>query len=194
MHDQNCTFADMKIIETPISGLLEIEPRVFGDERGYFFESYNREAFVNAGITEEFVQDNQSLSAKGVLRGLHFQNPPHAQGKLVRVIQGAVLDVAVDIRKGSPTYGHYHKVLLSGANKKMFWVPPGFAHGFLTLEDDTIFAYKCSGLYNKESEGSIVWNDPDIGIDWGVENPAVSEKDRHAPGFRELNSNFHFDE
>lgn len=182
----------MKIIETHIPGLVEVDPTVFGDERGYFFESYNKKAFTDAGITEEFVQDNQSLSAKGVLRGLHFQNPPHAQGKLVRVIKGSVLDVAVDIRKGSPTYGQYHKVLLSEENKKMFWVPPGFAHGFLTLEDNTIFAYKCTDFYNKESEGSIAWNDPQLGIDWGVDDPNVSAKDREAPGFNELNSNFQY--
>lgn len=182
----------MKIIETHIPGLVEIDPTVFGDERGYFFESYNKKALAEAGITEEFVQDNQSLSAKGVLRGLHFQNPPYAQGKLVRVIKGSVLDVAVDIRKGSPTYGQHHKVLLSEDNKKMFWVPPGFAHGFLTLEDDTIFAYKCTDLYNKESEGSIAWNDPQLGIDWGVDDPNVSAKDREAPGFNELNSNFQY--
>ncbi len=189
---QNCIFARMKIIETHIPGLIEIEPNIFGDERGYFYESYNKDAFVKAGITAEFVQDNQSLSSKGVLRGLHFQNPPHAQGKLVRVIHGSVLDVAVDIRVGSPTYGKHHKVILSGENKKMFWVPPGFAHGFLTLEDDTIFAYKCTGMYNKESEGSINWNDPTLKIDWNVENPSVSGKDKEAPGFMELKSNFHF--
>lgn len=182
----------MKIIETPIPGLLEIEPKVFGDERGYFYESYNKQAFAEVGIIEEFVQDNQSLSSRGVLRGLHFQNPPFAQGKLVRVIRGAVLDVAVDIRRNSPTYGKHYSVKLSGENKKMFWVPPGFAHGFLTLEDDTIFAYKCSNLYNKESEGSILWNDPDLRIEWGIENPAVSAKDAEAPRFNELQSNFHF--
>lgn len=182
----------MKVLKTPIPGLLEIEPAVFGDDRGYFYESYNKAAFEKAGITEEFVQDNQSMSTRGVLRGLHFQNPPYAQGKLVRVIQGSVIDVAVDIRQGSPTYGQHHKVLLSGANKKMFWVPPGFAHGFVTLEDDTIFAYKCSGLYNKESEGSINWNDQDLGIDWGVNDPNVSAKDKDAPGFNELNSKFTF--
>lgn len=182
----------MKIIETHIPGLIEIEPNVFGDDRGYFYESYNKDAFAEAGITAEFVQDNQSFSTKGVLRGLHFQNPPYSQGKLVRVIQGSVLDVAVDIRVGSPTYGKHHKVILSGENKKMFWVPPGFAHGFLTLEDDTIFAYKCTGMYNKESEGSIYWNDPTLKIDWNVENPSVSGKDKEAPGFMELKSNFHF--
>lgn len=180
----------MKITTTPIQGLLEIEPAVFGDDRGYFYESYNREKFFEAGIDHEFVQDNQSLSSKGVLRGLHFQNPPFAQGKLVRVISGSVLDVAVDIRKESPTYGQYHSVVLSGENKKMFWIPPGFAHGFLTLEDNTIFAYKCTNLYNKESEGAVKWDDSDLGINWGIENPNVSEKDINAPAFSELKTQF----
>lgn len=182
----------MNIIETPIPGLLEIVPKVFGDDRGYFYESYNKALFENFGIDLEFVQDNQSLSNKGVLRGLHFQNPPYAQGKLVRVIQGAVLDVVVDIRKGSPTYGKHHKVLLSGENKLMFWVPPGFAHGFATLEDQTIFSYKCTNLYNKESEGSVLWNDPALGIDWGVENPLLSEKDKEAKPLADLQTQFLF--
>ncbi len=182
----------MKIIETPIPGLLEIEPSVFGDERGYFFESYNKKAFADIGITDEFVQDNQSLSARGVLRGLHFQNPPYAQGKLVRVIRGAVIDVALDIRSGSPTYGQHYAVELSGSNKKMFWVPPGFAHGFATLEDDTIFAYKCTNTYNKESEGSVLWNDPELAIDWGLKNPSLSEKDKLAPPLSQLRSKFYY--
>ena len=182
----------MKVHETPIPGLLEIEPQVFGDERGYFYESYNLEKFRDAGIGDSFVQDNQSKSSRGVLRGLHFQNPPYAQGKLVRVIQGSVIDVAVDIRKGSPTYGAHHKVLLTGDNKKMFWIPPGFAHGFATLEDDTIFAYKCTGGYNKESEGSVRWNDPELNIEWSLDDPSLSEKDREAPLFADLNSQFEF--
>ena len=182
----------MNIIETAIPGLLEIEPRVFGDTRGYFYESYNKEIFQKAGIDLEFVQDNQSLSAKGVLRGLHFQNPPHAQGKLVRVISGSVLDVAVDIRQGSPTYGQHHKVVLSGENKKMFWIPPGFAHGFLTLSPDTIFAYKCTNLYNKESEGAVLWNDSQLNIDWGIDSPIVSEKDQNAAPFSELKTKFSY--
>lgn len=180
----------MKMLETPISGLLELEPVVFGDDRGYFFESYSLEKFREAGINAAFVQDNQSKSSAGVLRGLHFQNPPFAQGKLVRVIQGSVLDVAVDIRKGSPTYGQHHKVILTGENKKMFWIPPGFAHGFATLIDGTIFAYKCSGAYNKESEGSIRWNDPDLRIDWEIDHPSLSDKDREAPLFTSLDSQF----
>lgn len=182
----------MQIIETQIPGLLEIIPRVFGDERGYFYESYNKGAFQNVGVNLEFVQDNQSLSNRGVLRGLHFQNPPFAQGKLVRVIQGAVLDVVVDIRKGSPTYGQHHKVKLTGENKLMFWVPPGFAHGFATLEDNTIFSYKCTQLYNKESEGAVLWNDPDLAIDWGLENPLLSEKDQEARPLSELKTQFTF--
>ena len=182
----------MKVHETGIAGLLEIEPVVFGDERGYFYETYNLLKFRDAGIGDEFVQDNQSKSSAGVLRGLHFQNPPHAQGKLVRVIHGSVLDVAVDIRKGSPTYGQYHKVLLSEENKKMFWIPPGFAHGFATLENDTIFAYKCTGFYNKESEGSVRWNDPELNIDWGIDQPSLSDKDREAPLLASLDSQFEY--
>jgi dTDP-4-dehydrorhamnose 3,5-epimerase len=182
----------MKIIPTHIPDLVEIEPTVFGDARGYFFESYNKEAFHALGITDEFVQDNQSLSNKGVLRGLHFQNPPYAQGKLVRVITGAVLDIALDIRLGSPTYGEHHKVLLTAENKKMFWVPPGFAHGFVTLEDNTIFSYKCTNLYNKEAEGSVLWNDPALQIDWKIEAPLLSAKDVEAPRFDTLKSNFHY--
>lgn len=182
----------MQILKTPIPGLLEIEPRIFGDQRGYFFESYNQKAFAEAGIDVDFVQDNQSLSGKDVLRGLHFQAPPYEQGKLVRVIHGAVLDVVVDIRKGSPTYGQHHKVLLSAKNKKTFWIPPGFAHGFLTLEDETIFFYKCTGFYNKESEGSVRWNDPHLNIDWEVKLPQLSPKDEQAPLFKELKSPFSY--
>lgn len=180
----------MKLITTPIEGLVEIEPAVFGDERGYFFESYNKEKFHEAGLAMDFLQDNQSKSKAGVLRGLHFQNPPFAQGKLVRVITGAVLDVAVDIRKNSPTYGKYHLVELTEENKKMFYIPPGFAHGFLTLRDETIFAYKCTNVYNKESEGSVRWDDPEIGIPWDVKDAQLSEKDKVAPFLVELDSKF----
>ena len=134
----------MTIQETSIQDLLIIQPRIFADDRGYFYESYNKKIFLKLGLDLNFVQDNQSLSQKGVLRGLHFQNPPFAQGKLVRVIQGSVLDVVVDIRSNSPTYGQHEKVILSGENKTMFWIPPGFAHGFITLEDNTIFTYKCT--------------------------------------------------
>ena len=180
----------MEIIKTKIDGLLIIKPRVFEDERGYFFESWSKEAFKNNGIEIDFVQDNQSFSSKGVLRGLHFQNPPFSQGKLVRVIQGSVLDVAVDIRKDSPTYGEHVSVLLSGENKTMFWIPPGFAHGFSTLEDNTIFSYKCSGIYNKESEGSLMWNDSDLKIDWQIENAIISEKDQNSDHFKNFKTQF----
>lgn len=176
----------MRIITTPIEGLLEIEPAVFQDARGYFFESWNEQKFRAAGLDFRFVQDNESCSEKGVLRGLHFQVAPHAQGKLVRVVRGAVLDVAVDIRPNSATYGQHHALVLSAENKKQFWIPPGFAHGFLTLEDNTIFAYKCTDYYHKDSERSLLWNDPALGIDWGIENPNLSDKDRVAPTLLEL--------
>ncbi|MEM9023011.1 MAG: dTDP-4-dehydrorhamnose 3,5-epimerase [Bacteroidota bacterium] len=180
----------MKVIPTALEGLVELQPRVFEDPRGYFFESYNAAVFTENGIDVAFHQDNQSLSQKGVLRGLHFQNPPHAQGKLVRVIKGAVLDVSVDIRKGSSTYGQHAAITLTESQKNMIWIPPGFAHGFLTLEDETIFAYKCSGFYNKEAEGGLRWDDPDLHIDWGVTDPLVSEKDRQHPFFRDFSSLF----
>lgn len=176
----------MEIRDTPIAGLKIVQPKVWGDARGHFFESYSEAAFKEAGLPTDFVQDNQSLSAKGILRGLHFQKPPYAQGKLVRVIKGAVLDVVVDLRSSSPTYGQHHSIELNEDNKTMFWVPPGFAHGFLTLADDTIFVYKVTGLYNKESEGGLLWNDPALGIDWGIENPLLSDKDRIQPLLSEL--------
>lgn len=182
----------MKIIKTPIPDLLVIEPNVFNDQRGYFFESYNQERYFNIEMNMLFVQDNESKSGKDVLRGLHFQKPPFAQGKLVRVIQGKVLDVAVDIRKGSPTYGHYHAVELDSVSKKMFYIPEGFAHGFLTLEDDTIFSYKCTNYYNKESEGSILWSDETIGVKWDVENPILSDKDKEGPLLKDFQSPFNF--
>jgi dTDP-4-dehydrorhamnose 3,5-epimerase len=180
----------MEIIKTGIPDLLIIQPRVFEDERGYFFESYSKKAFEENGIKAEFVQDNQSLSHTGVLRGLHFQNPPHAQGKLVRAIKGAILDVAVDIRKNSPTYGKHLSIELNESNKTMLWIPEGFAHGFLTLADHTIFSYKCTNLYNKASEGSISWNDPDLDIDWKVKDPILSEKDKLPSPFRSFESRF----
>lgn len=176
----------MKIIPTKIADLFLIQPDVFPDERGYFFESYQEDKFRALGIQAKFVQDNESLSQKGVLRGLHFQRPPFAQGKLVRVVTGSVLDVAVDIRKDSPTYGHWVKAGLSAANKLMMWIPEGFAHGFLVLEDNTIFQYKCTNYYNRESEGGIIWNDPDLAIDWGVTEPLVSEKDLKGVRFKDL--------
>jgi dTDP-4-dehydrorhamnose 3,5-epimerase len=181
----------MNIIETKLSGLLLIEPNVFEDSRGYFLESYNIETFKNVGIEVNFIQDNQSLSCKGTLRGLHFQNPPYAQVKLVRAVTGSIIDVAVDIRKGSKTYGQYYSVNLTGENKKMLYIPEGFAHGFLTLEDNTIVQYKCSNLYDKESEGGIIWNDPDIGIDWQLTiEPIISEKDKNNKNFKKVNSKF----
>lgn len=180
----------MELIETLIDGLLILKPRVFHDERGYFFESYNQQIFTSLGIKERFVQDNQSFSKKGVVRGLHFQNPPHAQAKLVRVIRGSVLDVAVDLRKNSKTYGKYHAVELSGDNNLQFFIPVGFAHGFVALEDDTVFAYKCSRLYNKESEGSIRFDDPVLDIDWKIEQLIVNEKDLQATSFSDFKSMF----
>ena len=180
----------MEVIKTPIEGLLVIKPRIFEDDRGHFFESWRNDSFKNIGLDLNFVQDNQSLSHKGVLRGLHFQNPPFAQGKLVRVIKGAVVDVAVDIRKNSPTYGQHFAVELSEENKTVFWIPPGFAHGFVTLKDDTIFTYKCTVVYNKESEGALIWNDEDLNIDWRVENPLVSDKDMVAGNFNNFTTQF----
>ena len=180
----------MEIVKTPIEGLLVIKPKIFTDDRGYFFESWSKVAFEKEGLHLNFVQNNQSLSAKDVLRGLHFQNPPFAQGKLVSVIKGAVLDVVVDIRKNSATFGKHFSLVLTGENKTSFWIPPGFAHGFITLEEDTIFSYKCTEVYNKQSEGSIMWNDKDLNIDWGIENPNVSEKDAISNTFAQLQSKF----
>ncbi len=169
----------MNIVETAISGLLIIEPRVFGDARGFFMETWNAHAFTEAGLDLTFVQDNHSRSQKGVLRGLHFQKPG-AQGKLVRVTRGAVFDVAVDLRASSPTFGEWVGVELSAANHRMFWVPEGFAHGFLTLEDDTDFLYKCTAPYAPQSEHTLAWDDPAVGIEWplGGLEPLISDKDR----------------
>jgi dTDP-4-dehydrorhamnose 3,5-epimerase len=182
----------MKITTTAIEGLLIIEPRIFPDDRGYFYESYNKQKFAEAGITADFVQDNQSFSQKGTLRGMHGQAEPYAQGKLVRVLQGRVLDVAVDIRKNSPTYGKHVSVELSGDNHLQFWVPPGFLHGFVTLEDDTIFTYKVTNFYHKESEIGVLWNDPSLAIGWGVDEKSVllSPKDELLPSFADFKSPF----
>ncbi|MDG1333078.1 MAG: dTDP-4-dehydrorhamnose 3,5-epimerase [Crocinitomicaceae bacterium] len=180
----------MTITKTAIEGLLILEPRVFKDDRGLFFESFNEKLFNEAAGPIHFIQDNQSVSKKGVLRGLHFQNNPHAQGKLVRVAQGAVIDVAVDIRKESPTYGQHVAVELTAENNKQFWIPEGFAHGFVALEDNTIFCYKCTDYYAPDCEGSLLWNDPDLNIDWGIENPLVSEKDKVATKFTIFASSF----
>jgi len=179
------------LIETNhIEGLLVIKPDVFEDQRGYFFESYNEEKFRQLGIDMKFLQDNESKSGKGVLRGLHFQVPPYEQGKLVRVIKGAVLDVAVDLRKSAPTYGQWASIELSEKNKWMYWIPAGFAHGFLTLEENTIFFYKCTQVYHKESERGIFWNDTDLRIQWGKDQPLISEKDKTAGKFRDFVSPF----
>ena len=180
----------MNITKTDIQGLIIIEPQIFKDSRGCFFESWNAKKFKQLGISEDFVQDNQSVSSKGVLRGLHFQNPPYAQAKLVRVIEGSVLDVVVDLRKNSPTYGKHVSVILSEENNKSFFIPKGFAHGFLSLEDNTVFNYKCSDYYNKESEGSLLWNDEDLKIDWQIDNPLVSEKDLQADLFKNFKTKF----
>lgn len=168
----------MNIIETALPGVLIIEPRVFGDSRGFFMETWNAAAFAGAGLDLDFVQDNHSRSQKGVLRGLHFQNPG-PQGKLVRVTQGAVFDVAVDLRASSPTFGQWVGAELSADNRRMLWVPEGFAHGFLTLTDDTDFLYKCTAPYAPQSEHTLAWNDPDVGIDWPVtgSEPIISDKD-----------------
>lgn len=181
----------MNIIKTKIGGVLIIEPKIFGDERGFFVETYNLDRYKEAGIKLRFVQDNLSSSAKGVLRGLHFQKDPFAQGKLVQVIKGRVLDVAVDIRKNSPTFGEYVSIELSGENKKQFWIAPGLAHGFLSLEDNTIFSYKCTNLYNPNVERGLMWNDKDLSIDWQlkenkIENPIISEKDMQNMSLNDL--------
>jgi dTDP-4-dehydrorhamnose 3,5-epimerase len=171
----------------PIGGLYEIQTKIFGDPRGYFFENYSERDFANAGISLPFVQDNQSKSGKGTLRGLHFQ-VKHPQGKLVRAIQGEVFDVAVDIRPGSPTRGKWHAAVLSGETQNQFYIPPGFAHGFLALSETVIFAYKCTDFYHPEDEGGIIWNDPLIGIVWpdlGTDF-ILSERDKKLPSWRNL--------
>lgn len=168
----------MNVIECAIPGPLILEPAVYGDERGFFMESWNRAAFLKAGLDLDFVQDNHSRSAKGVLRGLHFQNPV-PQGKLVRVSQGAVFDVAVDVRRSSPNFGKWAAVELSARNRRMFWIPEGFAHGFLSLEDDTDFLYKCTAPYAPQAEQTLAWDDPDVAIEWPLEGltALVSAKD-----------------
>ena len=180
----------MKITKTNIDGLIIIEPEIFKDDRGSFFESWNVKKFKEIGIDDRFVQDNQSNSSKGILRGLHFQKPPYAQAKLVRVIRGSVLDVAVDLRSNSSTYGKHYSIVLSAKNFKSFYIPKGFAHGFVALEDNTIFSYKCSEMYNKESEGCLMWNDQDLGIDWNINNPIISQKDMHGLYFKDFKSKF----
>jgi len=171
----------MKIIKTSLPGVVIVEPDVHGDARGYFFESYSKKRYESLGIgPEEFVQDNISFSARGVLRGLHFQHP-NPQGKLVHVLQGEVFDVAVDIRRGSPTFGKWVGDVLSSENRKQLYVPPDFAHGFVVLSETALYAYKCTDYYDRHAEASIAWNDPEIGIRWPVESPALSQKDLSAP-------------
>ncbi|EOR05098.1 dTDP-4-dehydrorhamnose 3,5-epimerase [Acinetobacter tandoii] len=182
----------MQVETTKIEGLLILQPNVFGDDRGWFMESFNQQQFAQAleklqQAVPTFVQDNHSFSQKGVLRGLHYQNAPYGQGKLVRVVQGRAWDAAVDIRPDSATYGQWVGVELSAENKTMFWIPEGFAHGFLALEDNTQFLYKTTNYYNKESEGAIIWNDPTLAIEWPlyeIENVLVSDKDNQANLFK----------
>ncbi len=174
----------MEFIKTEFEGLWIIKPKVFGDERGYFFESYNEIEFNKYLPKLNFVQDNQSLSNKGVLRGLHFQTSPFSQGKLIRVISGSVRDIALDIRPESKTFGKHFNFILSAGDKSMLYIPPGFAHGFLTLVDNTIFSYKCTEFYNKDAEKSILWNDPELAINWDIEHPILSEKDKFGISFK----------
>lgn len=189
----------MKVIKTSIPEVLIIETDVFGDHRGYFTETYNKKRYEEAGITTEFIQDNMSFSTvPGTIRGLHYQRAPYAQAKLVSCSRGKVIDVAVDIRKGSPTYGQYVSCELTAENHRQFFIPRGFAHGFLTLSDNVEFRYKCDNLYNKESEGGIRYNDETINIDWGTLldgiKPVLSEKDEKAPTLNECNANFIYGE
>ena len=182
----------MVLTKCEIPGLLVIEPKVFTDERGVFYETFNEKKFIEAIGFEKlkFYQDNESISKKNVLRGLHFQQPPFAQGKLVRVVQGAVLDVALDLRKSSPTYGQHFSVELSSENKKQLWIPEGFAHGFVSLEENTIFNYKCTNYYSPQSERTIQWDDIDLGIDWKIKRPIISEKDKKGQDFATFVTDF----
>ncbi|MBU5488244.1 dTDP-4-dehydrorhamnose 3,5-epimerase [Clostridium sp. MSJ-8] len=185
---------NFNFIKTSIEGVYVIETKVFGDNRGYFMETYNKKQFEEAGLDMEFVQDNQSKSTKGVLRGLHFQTR-NTQGKLVRVTKGSVYDVAVDLRKGSPTYGKYEGVILTEDNNKQFYIPEGFAHGFLILSDEAVFTYKCTNFYTPDAEGGLMWNDPDVAIEWpleGIDNIILSEKDKVHKTLKELDSPFEY--
>jgi len=176
----------MNVVETDLPGVLLLEPRIFGDERGWFFESWQQERYAELGIGGPFVQDNQAYSRRGTLRGLHIQNP-YGQGKLVQVIHGEVFDVAVDARRGSPTFGRWYGARLTGDNKHQLWIPPGFLHGYLVTSDDALFSYKCTDYYHPETQFSVRWNDPDVGIDWPVEGtPLLSERDRDAPLLRDI--------
>lgn len=175
----------MKVTETKLPGVLVIEPDVFGDTRGFFMETFRQERYEEAGIKENFVQDNLSFSSRGVLRGLHYQNP-HSQGKLVSVVQGEVFDVAADIRQGSPTFGQWVGVNLSGENHHQFWIPAGFAHGFCVLSETAYFTYKCTDIYTPSAEGGIIWNDPDIGVDWPLKDVLLSDKDQVYPKLKDV--------
>ena len=177
----------MKVVTSDISGLLVIEPTVFGDARGFFLESYNEKRYLDAGVNARFVQDNISFSRRGTLRGMHFQNP-NPQGKLLQVLQGEVFDVAVDIRKDSKTFGKWHGLLLSGENKRQFYIPEGFAHGFLVLSETALFQYKCTGLYSPKDEMALRWDDPDVGILWPTKDPLLSERDSKALRLRDIPS------
>lgn len=181
----------MDFSKTPIEGLIVITPKVFADNRGYFFESYNKRAWAEAGITADFVQDNESFSSQNTLRGLHFQKPPFAQAKLVRVLEGAVWDVAVDLRKNSPAFGQWFGVELSADNKKQFFIPRGFAHGFSVLTETAKFAYKCDNFYNKESEGAVRFDDPELAVDWKIDlsKAVLSDKDLKNPLFAAYKEN-----
>lgn len=183
----------MEVIKTELEGVVILEPRLFKDDRGYFFESFSQREFDEKVRPVKFVQDNESKSVYGVLRGLHFQKPPFAQSKLVRVIQGAVLDVAVDIRVGSPTYGKHVAVELTAENHRQLFIPRGFAHGFSVLTDEVVFQYKCDNFYAPQSEGAIAWNDPALGIDWRIPEASVilSEKDKHHPLLKDLPETFY---
>jgi len=180
----------MEVIKTNIDGLLIIKPDVFGDDRGYFFETYSKRKYAEYGIEEVFVQDNISKSLKGTIRGLHYQVGDKAQGKLCHVIKGKVLDVAVDIRFDSPTFGQYFSIELTGEDKTQLWIPPGFAHGFSVLSNEVLFVYKCTNYYSKPDDRAILYNDPQLNIDWKVENPIVSEKDLNAKHFNEIQTDF----
>jgi dTDP-4-dehydrorhamnose 3,5-epimerase len=180
----------VKVIAEFPEGLISFYPSIFSDDRGLFLETFQYEFYANHLGNYAFLQDNLSKSHKGVLRGLHFQAPPFDQGKLVQVIAGSVLDVAVDLRKNSPSFGKHFKIILDAQQRNQLWIPPGFAHGFLSLEDDTLFSYKCTNTYSKDHEGCLRWNDPVVGIDWGIENPIVSEKDQLGTLLHDLQSPF----
>ena len=184
----------MTVTKTEIEGLLVIQPEIFKDDRGFFFESFSKQRYQELGITDEFVQDNFSKSKKGTVRGLHYQVGDKAQGKLCQVIEGEVLDVSVDIRFNSPTFGKYFSQVLNSRNKLQLWIPPGIAHGFSVLSDEAIFSYKCTNYYSKEHERAILFNDPDLKIDWKVDSPIVSEKDLSAAKFKDIEKDFFYNQ